>query len=204
MKRKSHGKSGGSERRTHFRLPNNVLIEYHVANEEELRQFLSDEGKIRRDEIDLGYQLDQISRQLTPLLISIRQESSAIAQYLELLNNKVDTLASMLSFEKFNMDAAQGLFEVTETVDISEGGLSFYSRHNLPLGTILFCKLAIVGYRLGMETYGKVVRVIANEKGDGFCIGLALPYMKELDKKNLNRYIIDKQREQLRKRSELR
>ena len=202
MTQKSRNLPGGNERRTYFRLPNNVLIEYHASNEEELRQFLSDEGSIRRDEIDLGYQLDQISRQLTPLLISIRQESSAVSQYLELLNNKVDTLASMLSFEKFNMDAARGLFEVTETLDISEGGLSFYSRHNLPIGAILFCKLAIVGYRLGMETYGKVVRVIADDKSDGYCIGLELPYLKELDKKNLNRYIIDKQREQLRQRAE--
>jgi len=191
-----------SERRTHFRLPNNVLIEYHSADDEELRQFLSDEGNIRTDEIDLTYQLDQISRQLTPLLINIRQDSPAVSQYLDLLNKKVDLLASMLSFEKFKMDADQGVFEVTETLDISEGGLSFYSRNNFSEGDILYCKLAIVGYRLGMETYGKVVRCIKDDVSDGYNIGLELPYLKELDKKNLTRYIFDKQREQLRQRSE--
>jgi len=201
MRRKTSSTSG-DERRTYFRLPNKVLIEYQSATEEELRQFLSAEGNIRRDEIDLGYQLDQISRQLSPLLINIRQESSAVSQYLELLNDKVDILGSMLSFEKFSMDAAQGLFEVTETVDISEGGLSFYTRNNIPIGTVLYCKLAIVGYRLGMETYGKVVRVIESKKGNKYSIGLELPYLKELDKKNLTRYILDKQREQLRKRAE--
>lgn len=201
MKRKASSTSG-DERRTYFRLPNKVLIEYHSASEEELRQFLSAEGNIRRDEIDIGYQLDQISRQLSPLLINIRQESSAVGQYLELLNDKVDILGSMLSFEKFSMDAAQGLFEVTETVDISEGGLSFYTRNNIAIGTILYCKVAIVGYRLGMETYGKVVRVISNEKRTKFSIGLELPYLKELDKKNLTRYILDKQREQLRQRAD--
>lgn len=191
-----------SERRTHFRLPNNVLIEYHSANEEELRQFLSDEGNIRTDEIDLTYQLDQISRQLTPLLVNIRQDSPAISQYLDLLNKKVDLLASMLSFEKFKMDADQGIFEVTETLDISEGGLSFYSRNSFSDGDILYCKLAIVGYRLGMETYGRVVRCVKDDVSDGYNIGLELPYLKELDKKNLTRYIFDKQREQLRQRAE--
>ncbi len=194
-------KSSDNERRTYFRLPNNVLIEYHSATEEELRQFLSDEGNIRRDELDLGYQLDQISRQLSPLLINIRQESPGVAQYLELLNDKVDILGSMLSFEKFTMDAARGLFEITETLDISEGGLSFYSRHNIPVGTILYCKLAIVGYRLGMETFGRVVRVVADNDSGGHCIGLELPYLKALDQKNLMRYILDKQREQLRERA---
>lgn len=201
MRRRTSSTSG-DERRTYFRLPNKVLIEYQSATEEELKQFLSDEGNIRRDEIDIGYQLDQISRKMSPLLINIRQESSAVGQYLELLNDKVDILGSMLSFEKFNMDAAQGLFEVTETVDISEGGLSFYTRNNIPIGTVLYCKLAIVGYRLGMETYGRVVRVIESKKGKKFSIGLELPYLKELDKKNLTRYILDKQREQLRKRAE--
>ena len=191
-----------SERRNHFRLPNNLLIEYHNASEEELRQFLSDEGNIRTDEIDLTYQLDQISRQLTPLIINIRQESPSVSQYLDLLNKKVDMLASMLSFEKFKMDADQGIFEVTETLDISEGGLSFYSRHEFKEGDILYCKLAIVGYRLGMETYGNVVRCVKDDKSDGYCIGLELPHLKELDKKNLTRYIFDKQREQLRQRSE--
>jgi len=194
--------ASSNERRTHFRLSNNVLIEYHSADEEQLHQFLSGGENIRTDEIDLSYQLDQISRQLTPLLINVRQESSAVAQYLELLNNKVDMLASMLSFEKFKMDAAQGVFETTETMDISEGGLSFYSRHSLSIGDILYCKLAIVGYRLGMETYGKVVRSEVDEKSDGYFIGLELPYLKELDKKNLTRYIFDKQREQLRERQE--
>lgn len=195
-------KSRDKERRTHFRLPNNVLIEYRLVNDEELRQFLSDEGNIRTDEIDLTYQLDQISRQLTPLLINIRQESPAVSQYLDLLNKKVDMLASMLSFEKFKMDADQGIFEITETLDISEGGLSFYSRNQFSLDDILYCKLAIVGYRLGMETYGKVVRCAADENSDGYSIGLELPYLKELDKKNLTRYIFDKQREQLRQRTE--
>ena len=190
------------ERRTYFRLPNNVLIEYRLVDTEELHQFLSDEGNIRTDDIDLTYQLDQISRQLTPLLLSIRQETPPIAQYLDLLNKKVDILASMLSFEKFKMDADQGLFEITETLDISEGGLSFYSRHEFSLGDILYCKLAIVGYRLGMETYGNVVRSIPDENSDGYRIGVELPHLKELDKKNLTRYIFDKQREQLRNRSE--
>ena len=199
---KKSGNLPESERRTHFRLPNNVLIEYHSADEEELRQFLSDEGNIRTDEIDLTYQLDQISRQLTPLLINIRQDAPAVAQYLDLLNKKVDMIASMLSFEKFKMDADQGIFEVTETLDISEGGLGFYSRNCFSEGDILYCKLAIVGYRLGMETYGKVVRCVKDEASDGYNIGLELPYLKELDKKNLTRYIFDKQREQLRQRSE--
>jgi hypothetical protein len=179
-----------------------VLIEYRSADKEELRQFLSDEGNIRTDEIDLTYQLDQISRQLTPLLVNIRQESSPVSQYLDLLNKKVDLLASMLSFEKFQKDAGDGIFEVTETLDISEGGLSFYSRHKFAMGDILYCKLAIVGYRLGMETYGIVVRSKADENSDGYNIALELPYLKELDKKNLTRYIFDKQREHLRRRAD--
>ncbi|MDH5259523.1 MAG: hypothetical protein OEX07_16025, partial [Gammaproteobacteria bacterium] len=60
----------------------------------------------------------------------------------------------------------------------------------------------IIGYRLGMETFGKVVRCEPLKKEAGFFVGVELPYLKELDRKNLTRFIFDKQREQLRKRKE--
>jgi len=66
---------------------------------------------------------------------------------------------------------------------------------------LIYCRLAIVGYRLGMETFGKVVRCEPAQSGEGFCIGVELPYLKELDRKNLTRFIFDKQREQLQQRA---
>jgi len=87
--------------------------------------------------------------------------------------------------------------EKTETQDISEGGLSFKSHINFDLGDLIFCRLAIVGYQLGMETFGKVVRCEPSKSGSHYAVGVELPYLKELDRKNLTRFIFDKQREQL-------
>lgn len=190
-----------NERRNYFRLKNSVLIEFRPASKDEVDAFLSNEENIKADKIDVTYQIDQISRQLNSLLQNVRQESNAVAQYLELLNSKVDYLASMLSFEKFRNAALDGILESTQTLDISEGGMSILSKKRIEMNEFVYCKMAIMGYRLGMETFGKVVRVdeSKNHKGQ-FILGVEFPFLKELDRRNLTRYIFDKQREQIHKR----
>lgn len=190
-----------NDRRNYFRLKNSVLIEFRAASQEEVDNFLSDGKNIKAEEIDVTYQLDQISRQLSSLIQNVRQESSPIAQYLELLNKKVDYMAAMLSFEKFRNATLDGVLETTETLDISEGGMSFSSKKSLAIGEYVYCKLAIMGYRLGMETFGKVVRSDADSENPGsFRVAVEFPFLKELDRKNLTRFIFDKQREQLQNR----
>ena len=190
------------ERRDYFRLPDKVLFEYRKATEAEVERFISNEENIKSDEIDVTYLLDKYSRQLSPVLLNIRQESPAVAQYLELLNQKIDLIASMQAFDRIHHAEKSNQLETTETQDISEGGLSFKSHIEFDLGDLIYCRLAIVGYRLGMETFGKIVRSEPIKNEDNFCIGVELPYLKELDRKNLTRFIFDKQREKLRKRSE--
>ena len=188
-----------SERRNYFRLHNNVLIEFRPASNQEVRNYLSNEKDIKAEPLDVTYELDNISRQLSTLIQNIRQESNATALYLELLNKKVDYLGSMITFEKIRNSAMDGKLECTETLDISEGGMSFLSTHSLNVGQHIYCKLAIMGYRLGMETFGKVIRSHKDSEQNGYHrIGVEFPYLRELDKKNLTRYIFDKQREILR------
>jgi len=189
------------ERRDYFRLDNKVLIEYRRATESEVDRFISNEKNIKADEVDVTYLLDKISRQLSPILLNVRQESPAVAQFLELLNQKVDLIASMQAFDRMSYSDVRSSLESAETRDISEGGLSFKSSSEFDLGDLIYCRVAIVGYRLGMETFGKVVRCEHMEEGSGYCVGIELPYLKELDRKNLTRFIFDKQREQLQKRS---
>ena len=202
MAKGNDGKS--NERRNYFRLHNNVLIEFRPASNQEVRNYLSDEKDIKAEPLDVTYELDNISRQLSSLIQNIRQESNATALYLELLNKKVDYLGSMITFEKIRNSAMDGKLECTETLDISEGGMSFLSTQPLKLGDHIYCKLAIMGYRLGMETFGRVIR---SHKAPGdksyYRIGVEFPYLRELDKKNLTRYIFDKQREEIRHNSDL-
>ena len=192
-----------NERRNYFRLQNSVLIEFRPASHQEVKAYLDDEKNIKAEPLDITYELDNISRQLSTLIQEVRTESTPISQYLELLNKKVDYLGSMLTFEKIRNTAMDGKLETTQTLDISEGGMSFLSTHPGDINGFIYCKIAIMGYRLGMETFGKIVR--CNEEGEQagmYRLGVEFPFLRELDKKNLTRYIFDKQREQLRLRNE--
>ncbi len=188
-----------NNRRSYFRLQKGILIGFRPASKPEVDDFLLDQDNIKAEKLDVNYQLDQISRQLSTLLQNIRQESSSVALYLELMNKKIDVIASMLSFEYAASATPSGALSTTETFDISEGGMSFLSEKSLEIDQFVYCKLAIMGYRLGLETFAKVTRVEASaDDASHFNIGVEFSFLKEQDRKNLSRFILDKQREQQR------
>jgi len=196
----------GRERRNFFRLQDSVYIEYRQATEAEVKKDLKGEKNAPKAD-DVSFQLDAVSKQISPLLADLKSTSSAVYPVLELLNRKVDLISSMLFFDHFvNTEEGSGSLS-TSTVDISEGGVSFDSQTPFKHGTYVYVRLVIVGFRYGLETFGKVRHCgdLSKEKGaDGetpnarFRIGLEFPHLSEYDRKQLTRYIFDRQRELIR------
>jgi c-di-GMP-binding flagellar brake protein YcgR len=190
-----------SERRNYFRLEDRVYVEYRPSDQQERDQWLRERAAGVAKGTDLGSQLDSVSRQIAPLLISVRNENPTVAQYLEGLNRKIDILANNLFFEQFRNPASKEEYTTTSTVDISEGGVGFDAPMLIPLDSVVYCRVVIAGYRFGLETYGNVVycREMESDGNSQFRIGVEFPYLTEYDRKQLTRYIFDRQRQQIRK-----
>jgi len=195
-----HQSSDGSEQRHYFRLLEKVTLEYRVASVDEVREAVQARKGGEGGKLDATFHLDMISRQLMPLLASVRSESPVVAQYLEGLNQKLDVIAGMVFFQNASIDkAGAGPFVRVHTVDISEGGVSFDTRNPLKKGAFIYCRLAISGFQLGLQTYGKVV-YLGRETADPKMIrvGVEFPLINDYERKQLARFIFDRQREKIR------
>ncbi|MDH5229571.1 MAG: PilZ domain-containing protein [Gammaproteobacteria bacterium] len=187
-----------TDRRNYYRLKDGVHVEYRHATETEV-QNRENSGNEEKDEVHL--QLDSINRQISPLLKGIRDELPVVAQYLEGLNQKIDILSGMIFFEHFNSQQINTAFKSANTFDISEGGFSFDTKDHIEPYSFLFCRLIIVGFRYGMETYGKVTNSREHHREDGqkvYRCGVEFPFLNEHDRKYLARYIMARQRELIR------
>ncbi|MDH5300746.1 MAG: PilZ domain-containing protein [Gammaproteobacteria bacterium] len=196
----SSEKDAGEEQRNFFRLQEQVALEYRAATLEEVQEA----AKIRKggegSKIDATFMLDAISRQLMPLLANVRAESPAIAQYLEGLNQKLDVIAGMVFFHNASLaDSSGNRFVRAKTVDISEGGLSFDTPKPPKKGSFVFCRVSISGFQLGLQTYAKVVYLgTVEDDPKMYRVGVSFPLITDYERKQLTRFIFDRQREQIR------
>lgn len=195
--------SESQDRRNFFRLEDQVYLQYRPASEEEVKKARAIEPSVAPKAFDARFQLDTLSQQLSPLLMNIRAESPAIAQYLEGLNRKLDVIAGMVLMQQAGKEDSEQHYSSATTVDISEGGVSFDADTSPELNSFLFCRMSIAGFQLGLETYGKVVYTSQSKENAGKVrVGVEFPYITEYERKQLTRYIFDKQREMIRQAAE--
>ena len=191
-----------SDRRNFYRLQDNVYIEYRVAGEKEVKEGLKGLKRQTPKADDPNYQLDVLSRQIAPLLSDISVSLPTVAQYLDGLNRKIDLLSTMVFYEHFvnTQDIKSNL--TSNTIDISEGGISFFSQEAYREKTYFYLRLVIIGFKYGLETYGQVAHCREAEDANdnkGYIIGIEFPHLSDYDQKQLSRYIYDRQRELIRK-----
>lgn len=196
-------KKPDSDRRNYFRLEDKVYIEYALVNQVQAAEFTQQQVNQPQARDDDNLYLDALTRQITTLTTSLRGESSVTVQAVELLNRKIDYIAGILFFDKFRTSSGDGKGVRTSTVDISEGGMSFNARNPLDMNQYMRLRVVIVSARLGIETVGKVVSCHEKQHKDMhyYRIGVEFPKLHEADRRALARYIMDKQREQIRANS---
>ncbi|MDH5546510.1 MAG: PilZ domain-containing protein [Gammaproteobacteria bacterium] len=192
-------------RRSYYRLQDRVYIEFAPISSDEAKKILdSRKAMSPRTDEDSMY-LDSLNRQMGSLMTLIRSESNAVSQYLDVLNKKVDFIAGIIFFERFRSVHSDTKTVRTNTVDISEGGLSFNSKVTYKNGIYFKMKIIAISARVGIETVAKVVSSVPKKRKslDYFRIGVQFPQLPEEDRRALTRYIMERQRESIRGLSDL-
>ncbi len=195
---------GTAGRRSFFRLLDRVYVEYRPVTKEEVDKALASRTTSTPPKDDFNNQMDQLSAQLHTLTSAIRSEDPAIAQYLEVLNKKVDLVAGIVFFDRFRNLPGEGKRVRTTTLDLSEGGVSFNSKTPRNIGDYLDMRLAIVGARLGVRIFGRIVQCV-EKIHDGTTyhrLGAEFVMLQEYDRRQIARFIMDRQRERIQQGKE--
>ncbi len=121
-------------------------------------------------------------------------EDQCTAEWLALLNNKLDTIIRMMTFDH------EGFFSLPYmSVNIGGGGMSFDSSTTYNIGDILEIKTLLNTPRpLALYLYGEVVNVEPHEGTFTICTQFVL--MDDIIRDEIIRFVFEKEREILREK----
>lgn len=116
-------------------------------------------------------------------------EDKLLAQWLNLLNAKLDSIITSLSVER------EGFSSLTfQTLTISGSGMGFTSRIKYNRGDLLEIKILLYMYpHIALYLYGDVVN--SNEENDGFSIAVRFTEMSDDIRDEIIKFVFRRQRE---------
>lgn len=185
------------ERRDYFRIEDTVLLRYievdrSLAQANQIPAQFSDDLRF-----SLMQQLHAIDSESSKYLRSITQTNSDLEAYLKLLNKKIETLASALINSVDPVTDQQKI-----AVSLSEGGVCFTADNALAVGSFTALQLTLLPTYVTLVLFTEIADCSAIK--DGFRIVMSFVHLKDADRQQLAKHIMQwqlaaKRKHQLKK-----
>lgn len=188
----------GKERRSSFRVDDAVHLEFRLISEENGENTGDDESMQTCRAL---MQLREISSQSGHILANIRKQYSDIAQYLTLLDKKIDAIAQIAGAVSMG-----GELKANTKVNISTGGIAFAHPDQLSNGQRLIMRLVLFPSHLCIQPKGRVVYCRERPQASAdrrYRIGIEFEPLTETENDQLIRHLLEKQSAQRRKERHL-
>ncbi|MCU7923692.1 MAG: PilZ domain-containing protein [Candidatus Thiodiazotropha sp. (ex Dulcina madagascariensis)] len=187
------------ERREFFRIDDSIRVSYRVITAEELPESIDDQLH-GDDRFTVMTRLQALSQHLSAPLHRIEQRDPDVADYLKVLDEKINLLGQSLLAEE------RGLLDrPSQSVNLSAGGLAMDITESLQEGDLVEIKLLLLPSYTGVVAYGEVVGVDDSTEGDAdypYHIRINFNLIRNSDQDALIRHIMRRQGEMLRQRRE--
>lgn len=144
-----------SERRLYFRIDDYLDLEYLAVEEDTLRHTPAENLFPGSAALKTYAELKKIDSEASQLFYQIKDRDRQVADYLYLLNRKMDLIAQQLISEP-RLRGAHGTDQ--RQVNISEGGLAFSNHEALKAGQPLALNLTFLPTYVGLAIYARVAR----------------------------------------------
>lgn len=174
------------ERRQYYRIDKPVVIDYKVVSRDDVA------GSSQPHQFNvppyflLQSQLAEIDSESQHLIYKIGESTPHLATYLQQLNKKVDLIARTIAGSDLDLENSQ-----RQTINLSEGGLSFIAPEKIDVTSYLALKLVFPDNGLGLLLYAEVQRCAEAE--GGYELGVAFMRMPESCRTLLARLILEAQ-----------
>lgn len=179
-----------AERRRHFRVQDQILVDYEIVTDAEVRGASRQMQVVDPAELSATTTLRRLEIELQTALGRLSNRHGEIIRCLDLLNSKVNTLAGMIPATG-KQDREMLSRDVCDC-SLSSSGVAFTAREALPLDARLRLRLVILPDYFHVIAYGEVVRVTPIEPDeDGFTHVIGVNFL----------HILDRYREALARRS---
>ena len=181
----------GTDRRNYYRIDDEIFLEYRVIQKKQVRELLAGLHTRTSSQNNLVSDINDLSRQTNAQLKSIKKSHPVIARYLSALDEKIRLIAQHVSAME-----GTGRGKPNKRVNISAGGLAFYSQGQFSPETFLAVSLKLFPSHREILTYGPVVYCQFEpdiEPSMPYRTAVTFTFMREPDREALITHILDKQ-----------
>ena len=185
-----------TERRHYFRIDDSALITYRVVAVQDLDTARAQITAhiLRADH--LRDALAALDTRLLDLGPTLRRESRAIAEAIDLLNRKLSVLADVLALESAVGADRDHRDHQPTTVNLSGGGLAVWAPAALQPDSWLAIELVLLPGNQVMRAIGRVID--CRQCSAGFATGIEFDALREEDRDTLVSHVLRKQAQLLR------
>jgi PilZ domain len=194
-------KSIVEDRRHFFRICDAVNLSYRLVDEQQTKQNLQATSSLL-DNCSLSSALELITEESTVLHSKLEKIHSDFADYLKLLDIKIDLIAQAVLALSPSEEVSTN---ETRNANISVSGLGFESNEALKAGQFLEIKMLLVHSTVVIVTYAKIIHCEKNPDSYGsypYFVGVNFVNMKENDGDLLSKHVAKKQLQQIRQQKE--
>lgn len=196
------------ERRRHFRVQDQILIDYQPVTDADVRGAVRHFELVDPAELSVTTSLRRLEIELQTALGKLSHKHGELLHCVDILNSKINTLAAIMptpgkqDSELHNRDVCD--------CSLSASGVAFTCREALPLDSKLRLRMVILPDYFHVTAYGEVVRVtpIQNPQDEyTHIIGVHFlhildRYRDALARRSLQREIEDRRDQRLRRDQE--
>ena len=185
-----------TERREFFRINDEVVLDYRIVNEAELPELRESIESQVSDRFTAASDFISSSRQIAHALHTAQNESPEIARCLQVLDNKLNTLAQLFVAEEIRLNE-----HTTREVNLSAGGFAFRAQHQAKIDDLLETRLVLLPAMMGIMMISRVVhceRITDGNTQFPWQIAVSYEIIRESDRELLVRHVMEKETELLR------
>jgi len=188
--------SNNDERRDFFRIEDEVYLELETISEEEYSTAEETLSNLHNDSFSLSADFATLNNNLHPVLNNIKQIHPDIAQYLELLNNKIDSLGELLLHKSSAYDENKRI-----KANVSASGIMFESETIFNQGDLIRLELVLFPEKIGVLIFGKIIKVTqaTNQKQN---ISIEFEHIRAEDQELMIKHNLNKQMTDLREKNQ--
>lgn len=145
------------ERRQFFRLDVDIIFDYVLLdNKEKVSAFEKKSGALNSIH-NLHRDLKNLDGSLAKSMPTLQMRQPEVADYVRLLNQKIDLFANFLTTEIMPHTVLKGEDNKLTRVNLSAGGLAFQEKNSLSIGTQMKIKIILMPSYESVVTKASVV-----------------------------------------------
>ncbi len=185
-------RQGNEERRRFFRIDDTLGVAYRLLSEAEL----SEQPRAEQAPADIFALLARLDTQLEHSLATLRVKQPPVAEVLDTLNKKLNTVIHQLEADNH---LVRRLAQKVQEVNISACGMAFVCDEQIEAGRVLGLELALKPSNLHIHTRARVVACEPVDDGAGYYLRLDFSDISDTDQEVLIQHIVKRQSSIIRK-----